>query len=255
MGKTSIEWCDFTFNPWWGCEKISEGCKNCYAEASDRRWGGEHWGPGSTRKEQSGNYWLSPRTWNRRAERESRRFRVFCGSMCDIFEARTDLDALRTRLWHLIIATPRLDWLLLTKRPQNMRRLLPPAWKDGVPGNVWLGTTTENQERLAGRVPHLLSVGAPVHFLSYEPALGPLYLPHQFSDGRPGRRVDWVIAGAESGAGARRMDERWIREVRDHCRAAGVSFFYKQRLNERGRKVTLPVLDGRRHADFPGVGI
>ena len=152
------------------------------------------------------------------------RRRVFCGSMCDVFEKRADLDAPRLRLWSLIEGTPNLDWLLLTKRPQHIMRMAP--WGAAWPPNIWVGATVESQDYADKRLPHLLRVPAVVRFLSCEPLLGPLnlapYLGH--GDGK----VNWVITGGESSAGARPTAPEWVRDLRDQCVAAGVALFHKQ---------------------------
>ena len=148
----------------------------------------------------------------------------------------------RDDLWRLISETPNLDWMLLTKRPQNIRKMLPVDWRQGFP-NVWLGTTTENQHYYDQRFPHLLRVPAVVRFISYEPALGPLSLGE--------RAPDWVIAGGESGvARYRKPNPTWLRNLRDQCRELGIAFFFKQwgglHPKDGGR-----LLDGREHNDFP----
>jgi protein gp37 len=128
--------------------------------------------------------------------------------------------------------------------------------------NVWLGVSVEDQRRADERIPLLLQTPAAVRFVSAEPLLGPvdlapwIELKRWDSTGRelPRRGIDWVIAGAESGPGARPMDEACVRSLRDQCAAAGVPLFYKQRLDERGHKVSLPVLDGRQYAEWPDVG-
>ena len=129
MGAESkIEWTDHTFNPWWGCEKVSPGCAHCYADAFAKRLGHgttrpKLWGPGSERKVASEAMWREPIKWNRSAEKAGKRARVFCASMADVFEDRPDLLVPRARLFRLVAATPHLDWLLLTKRPENAARL------------------------------------------------------------------------------------------------------------------------------------
>jgi protein gp37 len=115
----------------------------------------------------------------------------------------------------------RLDWLLLTKRPQNIQKMLPADWKDGY-RNVWLGVTAEDQERFGQRWSILHRIPAVVRFISYEPALGPLRLP------RHGPVPDWLISGGESGGGARPLDPQWIRDIIADCRRLGVVPFHKQ---------------------------
>jgi protein gp37 len=144
--------------------------------------------------------------------------------MADVFEDRRDLDDKRARLWPLIEATPALDWLLLTKRPQNMRRLAP--WGDRWPANVWAGATAENQRWAQKRLEELLIVPAAVHFISAEPLLGPIDLSPWI--GAADRTIDWVIAGGESGPKARPMNPDWARGLRDQCHEAGIAFLFKQ---------------------------
>jgi protein gp37 len=248
MGReTGIAWTDHTFNPWWGCVKISPACTNCYAATFDKRLGGSNWGPGSTRKFFGDKHWNEPRRWNKDAERDGVRRRVFCASMADVFEDRPDLVDHRLRLWHLIEETPALDWLLLTKRPENIRRMLPSyntaALSDRLPffRNVWLGTTVENQDYAEERIDHLLANPAVVHFLSCEPLLGPIDLSRWIApqtkvlDSLDGTleveftpSINWIITGSESGRNARPQNVDWYRALRDQCYAARVAFFFKQ---------------------------
>lgn len=182
--NTKIEWADKTFNPWIGCTKVSPACDHCYAEAWDKRFGGERWGPHAPRKRTK--TWGNPVKWQKRAEAEGTRYRVFCASLADVFDNhKTILDEWRHELWLMIERTPNLDWLLLTKRPQNVNRFIPPSWRDmGWPENVWLGTTVEDQTEAERRVPSLLATGARIKFLSCEPLIGPVdiraYLPGCF---------------------------------------------------------------------------
>lgn len=126
MSKDSkIEWTHHTFNPWWGCTKVSAGCKHCYAETWAKRLGKDFWGVKAARRELSPAYWRQPFAWNVAAAAAGVRARVFCASMADVFEDRRDLDERRARLWKVIDSTPNLDWLLLTKRPENVERLAP----------------------------------------------------------------------------------------------------------------------------------
>lgn len=156
MAKNSqIEWTHHTFNPWWGCTKVSPACDNCYAELWAKRMGHQLWGQRAARRSFSDAHWKEPLVWNTDARLEGARHRVFCASMADVFEKRAELNSLREKLWELIESTPWLDWLLLTKRPQNISYLSP--WSGGKwPSNIWLGTTVENQAFAAQRMPHLL---------------------------------------------------------------------------------------------------
>jgi len=227
MGRnSSIEWTHHTFNPWWGCVRVSPGCKNCYADTWARRLGLRLWGRNMPRRFFSDSHWKEPVRWNHEAHKEGIRRRVFCASMADVFEDRNDLDPWRLRLWELVKQTPWLDWLLLTKRPQRIGSVVP--WSDQWPSNVWLGTTAENQHWAEIRLPALLQHAAAVLFVSAEPLIGALDLHHFLTPKPHGRRLSWVIAGGESGAKARPMNPQWARDLRDQCEQAGVPFHFKQ---------------------------
>jgi len=123
--NSSIEWTHHTFNPWWGCTKVSPACDHCYAETWAKRVGQAVWGKESPRRFFSDKHWTEPIRWNADAVADGERRRVFCASMADVFESRAELNPWRIRLWELIEATPMLDWLLLTKRPQNIGKMVP----------------------------------------------------------------------------------------------------------------------------------
>lgn len=222
--NSKIEWTDATFNPWIGCTAVSCACDHCYAETLVKRYGGDF----ATRRRTSPANWKKPLAWNRKAKAAGKRMRVFCASLADVFDNQVPAEW-RADLFALIDATPWLDWQLLTKRPQNVAKMLPATWGDGWP-NVWLGTTVENQTEADRRIPHLLDVPARRKFLSCEPLLGPIKFK-----GVPGfNRTNlslwnwWIIVGGESGRGARPMRLDWARGVRGQCAAAGVPFFFKQ---------------------------
>jgi protein gp37 len=222
MGKDSrIEWTHHTFNPWWGCTKVSQACKFCYAEVWAKRTGQKLWGPKAERRFFGAEHWKQPLNWDREAKAAGLRRRVFCASMADVFEYRAELQPWREKLWDLIEQTPNLDWLLLTKRPQRIG--LHNRWGGGWPTNVWLGTTVENQTTAAERIPHLLENSAHVRFLSCEPLIGPVDLTDYLGFG-----IQWVIAGGESGGRSRPSHPRWISDLRDQCTAAKVRFLFKQ---------------------------
>lgn len=253
MGEVSgIAWTDATFNPWWGCTRVSPGCENCYAEtlATVRRKL-DVWGVDAARQSMSEAYWREPLKWNKRAAAEGVQRRVFCGSMCDFAElvpernakARDVQMAALCRLWPLVEATPSLIWLLLTKRPQNVAAVVPRAWMlGGFPPNVWLGTTTEDQKRYDERWPVLSKIPARVHFISHEPALEPIVLRGEILP-------DWVITGGESGPGARFYDHAWAESIIEQCRLAGLVPFVKQ----LGANTSLPLNDrkGGDPAEWP----
>lgn len=224
--NSSIEWTDHTFNPWWGCTKVSPGCNNCYAETWAKRVGENVWGAKQQRRFFSEKHWSEPLKWNAEAKEEKRRKRVFCASMADVFELRSELDCEREKLWALIAKTPWLDWLLLTKRPQNISKKAP--WTNDWPPNVWIGTTAEDQKRADERIPILLRHPAQCRFLSCEPLIGEVDLSKWLNGQRKHFPIDWVIAGGESGPKSRPMLPDWPRKLRDQCHNAGVSFHFKQ---------------------------
>src|SRR5689334_16021242 len=131
--KTKIGWTHHTFNAWWGCHKVSPACKHCYAESFSKRTGHAVWGANAPRRFFGDAHWREPLKWNAAAEKAGERRRVFCGSMMDVFEwhdepTNEQMNAARARLWELIESTPWLDWLLLTKRPENASSVLPDRW-------------------------------------------------------------------------------------------------------------------------------
>lgn len=221
MGENSaIGWTDHTFNTHWGCTKVlapngeRSECDHCYAETLAIRWGYSEtgskpalWGKDADRRTLSDAYWKAPLTWDADADRLGRPALVFCSSMADVFEARDDLDPVRARLWDLIAQTPNLIWLLLTKRPEHVNRLVPPAWlganeagyvqtdathlvpidyvspaewcrlpSSSWPTNVWIGTSVGTQRSATIRLPRLLEIPAHTRFLSCEPLLEPVDL-------------------------------------------------------------------------------
>jgi Bacteriophage protein gp37 len=226
MAKNShIEWTNHTFNPWWGCHKVSPACDNCYAETWAKRVGQTLWGQRARRRFFGDTHWQEPLKWNQDASAEGARARVFCASMADVFERRAALKDQRARLWNLIDQTPNLDWLLLTKRPQHILSMVP--WGDDWPPNVWIGTSVENQRLAELRLPFLLAIPAAIRFLSCEPLLGPLDLRLWFNR-RGYHPIDWVIAGGESGPQSRPMHPNWVVGLMHQCQSAKVPFHFKQ---------------------------
>lgn len=264
--ETNIEWTNKTFNPWRGCVEISPGCAHCYARELSKRnpktlgvWGGDV--KGGVRVVGARNYWFEPLKWNQQAEQQGIRFKVFCSSLADVFEdwegpmVSTKGDQLsatmhdvRQWLFDLIDQTPFLDWQLVTKRPENILGMWPETGEGFESGgqqgwvandyrpNVWLLTTTENQEQADKRIPELIKCRdlVPVLGLSCEPLLGPIDLTeipngnrHSYT-GVLDNQIDWLIAGGESGPHARPMHPDWVRALRDHCTDAAVPFFFKQ---------------------------
>lgn len=297
MGKESrIPWCHHTFNAWRGCWKISCGCANCYADALSKRNPAilGKWGKDGTRVAGAHLYWGEPYRWAAAAAERGERQRVFSLSMGDWLEdwpgpvhgvqrapmvrdrdhrwyldgfsdghppgvVPLTLDDVRLRLLDTVRRTPELDWLLLSKRVGDWRRILTRAvqsirntdrydelivwitdWLiDRPPANVWVGVSVENQACADERIPALLEIPAAVRFLSIEPMLGPIDLSGYFggeyatiagSEPNYNFGIHWVIVGGESdqgGAPGRPFDLAWARSIRDRCAAAGVPFFMK----------------------------
>ena len=270
------------FNPWRGCQKVSAACKNCYAETLGSRFGEDFRGKRIVKAESG---WREPLKWNRSYDEQMSQFRggfgefperprVFCASLADVFEAwdgpivdhngikqmtnigcdggrvrDLTMNDVRSRLFALIDATPNLDWLLLTKRPENIQRMIPPYSYDACltgdcphqkqaecdaavdqnrhRDNLWLGTTVENQEQADKRHDELMSAASlcKYTFWSCEPLLGPVDMLRTC---RNGPLPSWVIAGGESGSNARPSHPDWFLSLRDQCDNAGVPFHFKQ---------------------------
>ena len=288
MEKTNIEWADATFNPWIGCTKVSPACQNCYAERDmDHRYGRVTWGRKGTRSVTSDENWAQPRKWNRNLLKARAlgaecpdQIRVFCASLADVFEdwdgplishrgqvlldpvgKNVTMNDMRKRLFTMIAETPNLEWMLLTKRPENIERMIVECASEPM-HNLWLGTTIENQEWADKRLKYLLDCRslAKVLFVSCEPLLGPIDFSrvpfgslngsHMYADVLTGvytqehagdvetypqweevpggPHLDWVIAGGESGPSARPSHTNWYRSIRDQCAASGVPFHFKQ---------------------------
>jgi len=232
MGENSkIEWTNHTFNPWIGCQKVSDGCDHCYAEAlMDTRYGKVKWGPHGDRKRTSEANWKLPLRLARAAK--GNRPRVFCASLSDWLDNRVP-QQWREDLGRLIEATPELDWLLLTKRIENFSRLEPWGSSHPFPKNVWLGVTAENQANYDRRWKILSMIPATVRFISHEPALGNLTDLTADGHGFP----DWIIMGGETGPCARDLKISDARLLRDVCRIHRIPFFMKQ----MARRAEIPV--------------
>jgi protein gp37 len=225
MEYSKIEWTDHTFNPWIGCQHVSPGCDHCYVETMmDHRYGKVEWGPHGERKRTSDANWRQPIKWNAAARAfkmdHGHRPRVFCASLADVFDNKAPSEW-REDLFALIRECQCLDWLLLTKRPQNIAKMLPKDWVAGY-RNVWLGVTAERQPYFDQRWKLLQTIPAAMKFISYEPALGPLRLPKQ------NPLPDWLISGGESGPKARPVNPQWVRDIIADCRRSGIAPFHKQ---------------------------
>lgn len=241
MGETTeIIWAESTFNPWWGCSKVSEGCAHCYAESFSKRVGFKIWGRDAERRFFGEKHWAEPLRWDAAARKRGVMHRVFCGSMCDILEDGGDLIQPRHAVFILAKNTPNLLWLFLTKRPENAFAMLPDAWRKEWPRNAMLGVTIENRKRLDERIIHVAGIhrqfpGVSM-FASCEPLLSALgWELSAYYNYNALKYFDWVIAGGESGVGHRPMNVEWVRKLRNDCesrtdmgRPWPVPFLFKQ---------------------------
>lgn len=244
--NTNIEWADGSWSPWEGCEKVSPGCKFCYAEQRDKQYhAGAHWGTIGVRKMMSESYWQKPLAWNRKAAAEGKKLRIFA-SLCDPFENRPEMIHPRHRFNLLIEATPHLTWLLLTKRPENVADSVPVKWlfSRDWPSNVRLGVSVENQEWADKRREAFAALPGS-KFVCYEPALGPV-------DWTGWEFVDQFISGGESGKdkGIRPSHPDWHRATRDWCKANGKAYFFKQ-WGEFGPRIVNPPVMTEEGMQFP----
>lgn len=224
--KTGIPWCHHTFNMVWGCTKVDRGCANCYAEAWATRWGFNVWGPKTKYREFDDRHWNEPKRWNHDASAVRERRRVFGGSMCDPFDRDIPLH-IRIRFWELIRVCTNLDWLLLTKRPENIAEMLPADWEHGW-SNVWILASAHDQKSLAERTRIIDEVPAIVKGISLEPLVGddvdlrPLNLSGAFPP------WNWLIVGGESGPGAARYPLVAATRVIDQAKRLKIPVFHKQ---------------------------
>lgn len=244
---TAIEWTDATWNPTTGCSKVSPGCDHCYAETLSLRFGWSKlpWLPENA----EANVVLHPErlrkplTW-----REPRM--IFVNSMSDLFHELVP-DAYIAQVFAVMAEAERHTFQVLTKRPERMAEWTRTYQPEPLP-NVWLGTSIETGQ-YAYRANHVRKARAAVRFISAEPILGTLFDGHRRSHWDLDlTRIDWLIAGGESGLGFRPVKPEWIRELRDACAESGTAFFFKQwggRTPKSGGKV----LDGREWCDYPAL--
>lgn len=244
MGETTIPYVTYSFNPWWGCEKVSAGCSRCYAETFSHRLGRDHWGDGKTTKRRVFDtaHFLELRKWNKSAIKAGERRRVLVASMGDLFEDNDQVVGARKTFWTIAEECTALDFLLLTKRPENISKFIPSRFRSRMPRNFWFGVSAEDQETLDERWSMLDSETHNFRpsklWLSLEPLLEPVDLTDIFAEVDFKEPVylpwalthapDWVIVGGESGSGCRVFCGDWARSIRDQCREAGISFFMKQ---------------------------
>lgn len=270
--STTIEWTDETFNPVRGCRKLSAGCKNCYAASLSKINPGVHgvWGADGTRIFSAVGWESRFYAWEKKAVKAGKPMRIFPNSMWDPGEGpdvdgkegrngpRPEYLPVLAKLVEIARRCPHLRLQMLTKRPWNLVAWWQSAGLGEWPANLWIGASTENQEEADERILWLLQLPAAVRFLSVEPMLGAVSL-HSPSCRATGScsycvaclgGISWLIAGCESGRGARPMELNWVRALRDQCASAEVAFFFKQMMNGRDI-VSLPELDGQHWAQFP----
>lgn len=309
--NSAISWTDHTMNFWIGCTKVSPACTNCYAAVDtfarrERAHGRELWGPHADRHRTSAALWKKPYQWDKnhqwvecpdchsrgmmkdtfadgrcfscQTKCVTTRQRVFVSSLSDICEIHPQITPeMRREVVKIVMDCKNLDWLFLTKRPENFNILWLHLFGGTLPENVWVGTTVENQQYADERIPALVRIPAKVRFLSCEPLLGHVgfnatpELHSAFAE----KKIHWVIAGGESGSKARPMHPIWARSLRDQCKEAGVAFHFKQwgewsptmpeNLNgslsiqdgggvamyKVGKKLAGRLLDGVEHNEFP----
>lgn len=279
MSKSKIEWTDRVWNPVTGCTKVSPGCANCYAERMAKRLRGRCGYPQDEpfsvtfHKEKI----MEPFRWKSPSK-------VFVCSMSDLFIADFEYGGWIDQVIETIKFTPKHTYIILTKRPARAFEYFK---NKSVPKNVWLGVSAENQQTANERIPILFQIPSAVRFVSCEPLLGPINLcgiqseSIAFSALEKGllvpEKLDWVIAGGESGPGARPMHPDWARSLRDQCQAAGVPFFFKQwgewgihnldwgakkhmvihegwpTMSKVGKKAAGRLLDGKEYNEFPSL--
>ncbi len=271
--NSAISWTRHTWNPWMGCTKVSPACDGCYAEAlMDKRYGKVQWG-NHPRIRTGAHTWNDPMRWQRQAEKDGDRPFVFCASLADIFDNQVD-PQWRADAFDVMRKTPRLVYLLLTKRPQNIVRLSDAD--GGLPENAAIGTTVEDQKRadinLAALKVAKIELRPLFTFGSFEPLLGPIAIPPAFMP-------DWIITGGETDQGghkSRPTHPDWFRGLRDQAIAHGAAFHHKQNgewvsvsevagpgahfkfddgatVRRVGKKLSGRTIDGVTHDAFPEV--
>lgn len=274
---TKIEWCDDTWNIVVGCSKVSAGCKNCYAiphayrlmHNPNKKTSEAYAGTAKTTSD--GLNWTGK--VNLREDllgvplKTKKPTRYFVNSMSDLFHDEVPFNFLYKVFEYMYLATQH-TFQILTKRPARMLEMvnevyfhLKRNYREDIKTpikNVWLGVSCENQEVADERIPLLLDTRTAVRFVSCEPLLGELDLTSYLysraeipNANHMYRKLDWCIAGAESGHGKRPMNIEWARSLKNQCVAANVPFFFKQAIDENGDKVSLPLLDGVQWAQFP----
>jgi len=235
MAESSIEWTELTWNPTTGCDKLSAGCKFCYAETMSRRlkaMGVEKYKDGFAIRTHDSALAI-PYKWKKPAM-------VFVNSMSDLFHKDVPLEFIQ-KVFKVMNDRPHLTFQVLTKRADRLAEI---AHELEWGSNIWMGVSVEDS-KVTHRIDSLRNVPAAIRFLSCEPLIGPL--PNMNLDG-----IDWVIVGGESGAKPRPMEKEWVIEIRDQCEKSEVSFFFKQ-WGGRNKKKAGRELEGNYYDNFPEV--
>jgi len=238
-----IEWTQMTWNPVRGCTRVSEGCRNCYAERLATRFAGAGQAyEGLSVMTVSGPRWtnqirLVPEILEQPVHWRQPRL-IFVNSMSDLFHPDVPLDFIR-KVFAVMERCPQHTFQILTKRSERLRELAPQLqWPD----NVWMGVSVEDA-RVIHRITDLQAVPAAIRFLSVEPLIGPI-------DALPLDGIHWVIVGGESGPGARLIEREWVESIFQQCRTANVAFFFKQWGGKR-KKTTGRELNGQTYNEMP----
>lgn len=262
MGRTRIEWCDTVWNPTVGCTKVSQGCKNCYAERDYGRWYPDvdfHQVQLIPDRLEQPLHWKKPR-------------RIFVDSVSDLFHKDVP-DEYIGKVFQVMYEAYWHKFMILTKRPQRMHDFVNEGsyLRNGIEPlpNIWLGVSAEDQDTANERIPLLLSTPAILRFVSVEPMLGAMDISY-FLNGCPEQLgygyaedyewqqtcppIQWVICGCESGVNARETKTEWVQNLRDQCKNAHVPFFLKQ-MEIYGRLIKMPVLDGQVWAEYPRINV
>ncbi len=234
MAQSSIEWTEMTWNPTTGCDKLSAGCKFCYAEIMTRRlkaMGQEKYSAGFKSVRTHDSEIMLPFSWKKPKT-------VFVNSMSDLFHKNVPLPFIQ-QVFDTMNRCPQHTFQVLTKRAELVEAYSEQlTWSD----NIWMGVSVED-DRVVDRIDHLRRSAAKIKFLSLEPLIGPL--PNLNLSG-----INWVIVGGESGHNPRPIKEEWVQNIRQQCELAGVNFFFKQ-WGGKNKKEAGRILNGRTYDEMP----
>jgi protein gp37 len=236
MAQSSIEWTDMTWNPTTGCNKISAGCKFCYAEVMSKRLKGM----GQEKYKDGFKLRVHPDSLNVPYTWKSPKI-AFVNSMSDLFHQEIPLSYIQD-VFRVMNDNPQHVFQVLTKRADRLEEVHKSLrWTH----NIWMGVSVEN-DKVTWRIDHLRKIRAKVKFLSLEPLIGPLHNLNL-------KKIDWVIVGGESGHRPREMKPDWVLEIHEQCKTAKVPFFFKQ-WGGRNKKASGRILNGRTYDEMPPKG-